>query len=855
MKKLVKSILILSFISLGTFAQMGGPGGWGGGGGSDRRAGQSTQMGGFPGMRNQQQQNQEALEVGDGKIKGSLIDSLTKKPVEFATIALYRKTDKTKPVDGTMSDDLGKFALKDLPDGEFFLKISFIGYEDKIINLPTTAKALKKMSFENIVMSPSSKLLEEVTVTGQKSLLEDKVDRLVFNAEVDKTSQGGNAGDVLRKVPMLSVDLEGNLSMRGSSNVRVLINNKPSTIMASSVADALKQIPAEIIKTVEVITSPSAKYDAEGTAGIINIITKKNNLQGITGNVNLAAGNRGSNLFGNVNWRQGKFGITTSGGGNMFYNPSEVTGLQRTTRESITTVTKQFSENFDNGLFGNWQIGSDYDFNTKNSISTSVRFGRRQFNNTQDFSSNTFVNDVLIHSTTNDITNKNQNSNVDANIDYIRKFENAQKEFGIITQFSQSNSDNSFKSIGETQTIENPNLGNTRELTYQMDFQTPISKSQLFEIGAKNIYRNIHNDFSYLFNGVISEDIRLQPDELDYLQNVTSGYMSYTYTSSKKFTFKPGLRYEYTLNDVKLLSKGNLNVKDYGNFIPSLQLSQSLGGGKTLKASYNRRIQRPSLRNLSPNVNISNPENQTQGNAELLPELTNSYELSFSAFKKATSVNMSVFFRDTKDNITQIRTVTNTGGILTQFQNAGSARSYGLNIFGSTRITQKWQVNIGTNIFYQNLSTGTTSNSGVVVDGNFFLMGQLPKDWAFQAFGFLRGPQVQPQGRQAGFGTFNMGVRKDFKKKNASLGISVDNPFTRGLRFVSTFDSPSFGLFQENENLRINRGVRLTFSKQFGKMSFGSTRSRKRVNNDDTKQDDSGNQGGGMQGGGMGPRN
>lgn len=842
MKKLI-NVLVVMLISSPIFAQMGGYPGMGGGG--DRRAGQSTQMGmpGMPGMRNGQQQGQDQLEMGDGKIKGSLIDSVTKKPVEFATIALYKKADKTKPVDGTMSDELGKFAIKDLPDGEFFLKISFIGYEDKIIDLPTTAKAMKKLNLNGIVMSPSAKLLEEVTITGQKSLLEDKVDRLVFNAEVDKTSQGGNAGDVLRKVPMLSVDLDGNVSMRGSQNVRVLINNKPSTIMASSISDALKQIPAEMIKTVEVITSPSAKYDAEGTSGIINIITKKNNLQGITGMVNAAAGNRGSNLFGNLNYRQGKFGSTLSGGGNMFYNPSKNEITQKTTAESVVFKTTQESKNFDNGLFGNLQWGADYDFNTKNSLSTGVRYGRRGFNNTQDITSTTLKNDAAFSSFTRDVANKNQNQSVDINLDFVRKFENPQKEFGILSQYSQSNSDNSFEFTQDGVKFTNPNTGLTREATFQMDFQTPIKDNQIFEIGAKNVFRNIGNDYEYLLQGkTVANSFVLD-------QNVSAGYLSYTLSTKNKFSFKPGLRYEYTLNDASLINS-KLNVADYGNLIPSLQLSKNLGGGKTIKASYNRRIQRPSLRFLSPGANTSNSQNITIGNPELLPELTNAYEANISAFKKATSINVSLFYRDTRDAITQVRTTTETGGIITQFLNVGKAQSYGINLFGSTRITQKWQLNLGTNIFNQVVSNPTTneSNSGVVLEGNFFLMGQLPKNWAFQAFGFLRGPQVQLQGRQSGFGTMNMGVRKDFKDKKGSIGLSIDNPFTKGLKFVSTFESPT--LYQEAINLRYNRGVRLTFSRQFGKMSFGNMNRKKKINNDDTKQDDSGNQGGGN--GGMG---
>lgn len=570
--------------------------------------------------------------------------------------------------------------------------------------------------------------------------------------------------------------------------------------------------------------------------------------------INTAAGNRGSNLFGNVNYRQGKLGISLNGGGNAFYNPSENTSTINVTTPAGILKTSQLSENFDNGLFGNAQLSADYDFNTKNSLYGGIRFGQRGFNNTQDVTSSTYNNSTLFSSFDRTVDNTNQNRNIDANLDYVRKFENSQKEFGILTQFSQSTSDNSFSADnligGELQSTQrNDNLGLTREFTFQTDFQTPIGTKQIFEIGAKNIYRNISNDYSYFLNDVV--DPRFPANEFTLGQNVSSGYLSYTLSTDSKFSFKPGLRYEYTLNDASLKNNEKLDVADYGNLIPSLQVSKNLGGGKTLKASYNRRIQRPSLRYLSPNVNVSNPLNVSVGNPELLPELTDAYELAFSMFKKATTLNLSLFYRDTQDAINQLRTVTENGGIRTEYLNIGQAQSYGANIFGSTRITQKWQLNLGTNIFYQNLSNPSTNqtNAGWVVEGNYFLMGQLGKGFAFQSFGFLRGPQVQLQGRQAGYGMMNMGVRKDFTNKKGSVGISVDNPFTKGLRFVNTFEST--GLYQETVNIRYNRGVRLSFSYQFGKMSFGNMNRRKKISNDDAKGDDAGNQGSGMQGGGM----
>jgi hypothetical protein len=267
---------------------------------------------------------------GNVKISGTLIDSSTVKSVEYATIALY-KLPGNKAVDGAVSDEKGKFSFTKIEAGEYKLQISFIGYQTKTLDKLNFTKG-QDFDLGAIKLNPSVKNLDEVTITGTTELIEEKVDRLVYNAEKDISSKGGDATDVLRKVPLLTVDLDGNVSLRGSQNVKVLINNKPSTIMASSVADAMKQIPADQIKTVEVITSPSAKYDAEGSAGIINIITKKNSLQGLNLNVDGGVGNRGSSLMLNGNYRKGKVGFTLGGFGRGNYNTITKTKLDQSSR-------------------------------------------------------------------------------------------------------------------------------------------------------------------------------------------------------------------------------------------------------------------------------------------------------------------------------------------------------------------------------------------------------------------------------------------------------------------------------------------------------------------------------------------
>ena len=324
-------------------------------------------------------------EKGNARISGSVVDAESNQPVEFATVALLDPTTG-KPVDGSICDVEGKFSITKVAEGTYDVAISFIGYETQTIKSIT----LEKRSDTNlgiVKLGTTAEILDEVLVEGQKQLIEERVDRTIYNAENDQTTRGGDATDVLKRVPMLSVDMDGNVTLRGSQNITVLINNKPSTIMASSIADALKQIPADQIKTVEVITSPSAKYDAEGSGGIINIVTKKNTLQGATLSVDSGIGTRGSNLGLNGNYRTGKMGFSLGGWGRSMYN---ITGrfdnsqLTRNEANNSEFLNIQGADTKSRGIFGNYNLGWDYDINKNNSLAAAVRCGARNNISYQD---------------------------------------------------------------------------------------------------------------------------------------------------------------------------------------------------------------------------------------------------------------------------------------------------------------------------------------------------------------------------------------------------------------------------------------------------------------------------------------
>lgn len=813
---------------------------------------------------------------GNNKILGVVIDSLSKQPVEFATVALYLKNSDT-PVDGTTTDDKGKFEISGIATGDFRLVISFIGYRDKSLSdLRLTKNDTKNLG--NISFAQSISTLKEVEIVGTTALIEEKVDRTVYNAEKDVTSKGGDASEVLRKVPMLSVDLDGNVQLRGSSNVRVLINNKPSTIMAASVADALKQIPADMIKTVEVITSPSARYDAEGSGGIINIVTKKNTLQGLTLNFDIGTGNRGSNLGLNGSYRKGKMGFNLGGHGRLFYNPALTTLEQTTITPSASIRTLQDMESFDRGGFGNYSLSWDYDISKNQSLSASARFGARNFNNEQDIAISLFENQLLKSSSFRKVDSKNNSGSIDFNIDYLRTFK-PRREWSMSAQYSRSDLTNNFDSdvfaadeVNLLSSIRNLNGNLNQETTFQTDYQTPIGDRQLVEFGGKTILRAVDSDYSYFLaqgsSGAYTPDLSRPAGALDYQQNVAAGYLAYTLQTKNKYTFKLGGRYEYTDINAQTIENGNIDLPAYGNFVPSLNVSRNLKGGFIVKAGYNRRIQRPGLQQLNPNFNAANPQNISVGNPGLSPELTDNFELGVSGNIKKTYLNASIFRRITDNAISQIRKPSDTlaGAVITTFENVGVQRAWGTNLFGNFQITPKWTINGGIDIVYAFMEGRTTgvnglseivTNEGVNINGRLMTQVTLPKGWGIQGFSFMRGSQVQLQGRQAGFGMYSLGIRKDFKNKKGSIGFGAENFLTQGIRMKTELSSPTFTQLMDTQ--RLNRGFRVNFNYRIGKMSFDAPRKKaKSVENDDLKAGDDnngggnggGNNGGGMQGGG-----
>ncbi len=795
-----------------------------------------------------------------GKISGTIIDSISGVGVEFASISISREGSK-KVLNGTLSEGDGKFSFANINPGKYKMEISFLGYADKVMSQIETTKKTPDNNLGVVYIVPSNILLDEIEITEKRALIENKVDRIVFNAEDDSSIAGGDATDVLRKVPNLSVDLDGNVSIRGSQNIKILINGKPSGMFSNNAADALKMFPADQIKRVEVITSPGAKYDAEGSGGIINIVTKKADISGVAGSVNVSVGNRQNNTFVNLNAGKGRFGSSLNGA--VFYSiPQDGELLFRRT-DNLPSGSRTLTQD---GIRRTSRLGfhgsasAFYDINAYNAINTS--FTTRGFG----FDVSGDINGELISPNMNEsfsfVRNQiddNITDGFDWNTDYTRKFEgNETQELVFAYQLSRNNQDQDI-SLLETNSIKNFNRdesifndSDNFEHTGQIDYTHPISKKITLETGAKMVVRDIKSDYQYSTrpfgeNGVYTLDA-IRSNIFNYDQDVLAGYGQLKFPIGKLLLIA-GLRYERTeisgIDDKKEISFEN----SYQNFIPNFTISRALKNFRNLKLSYSKRIQRPSLTFINPFNNTTDRTNIVIGNPTLAPELTHQVEAGYNTRVAGFNIFGNVYYKKTNDIIEQILIVQPNGVSLNTFDNVGTNNSVGLNLFVNKSI-KKLNFRIGGDVFTYNgkgvVNDEKLSNSAlqyqIFTGGDYAITGSVKVDF----FGFFRSDQPTLQGSTPSFSIFGFGIRKDIK--NWSIGLRALEPFSENKEFKSEQKGENFEQISSFQLPFRSFGINVRY--KFGKVDFKERRSK--IKNTDQKAGDS--QGGGQQGGSGPPR-
>jgi outer membrane receptor protein involved in Fe transport len=785
-----------------------------------------------------------------GKIMGVVLDSTARSFVEFATVVLiYDKTGAQK--DGTTTDEKGAFKFLNLKAGKYRLSLSFIGYKTKSTSDIELTPQKPDADLGSLFLASESIDLSAVEVTGEAGAIENKIDKLVYNAEKDLTTAGGNAADVLQRVPLLAVDAEGNLSLRGSSNIQILINGKPSGIFSGNPGDALKSIPADQIKSVEVITSPSARYDGEGTAGIVNIITKRKSVDGFTGSINSSVGTRSNNGSLSMNYAKGRFGLNLNGGGWFNWPRPSFSSFYREDRSGVLPKILSQTSTGSSSFYGpRVTLSAFYDLNAYNSINSSVSFrgfGRSGENITDaTYTDPNFgVNQIY----TRNSSNASIRGGFDWSTDYRKTFKTEGHELIFAFQVSGDVSDQTNEIVqsgndpGLSLNTKNDNAGINLENTFQIDYVLPINKKITLETGTKLILRDIDSDFAYKN---YSNDLKnfvtdiTRSDIFFYVQNVMAGYASVNLKLGDKWGLIAGSRYESTFLNGDYDKNEVSFTNTYDNFLPSVTLNRKLNSLSNIKFSYAKRIQRPSLRYINPYVEIEDPRDVTVGNPEVEPENTDQYEINYSTFVKGIVINSGIFYRQTNDVIESFLTISKEGVSINSFRNIGINRNYGVNLFSSANIKDKLSLRGGVNVSLYNVSGNidgrVLTNEAIVWNGNLSSTVTLPANFKFEVNGFYSSPRASLQGTRASYQRISFAIQKDIWKKKGSIGIVAVQPFSRDLRFINELEGTNF--YQRSENAFAQRSYGINFSYRFGKLDFKAPKERaKRVNNRDLKDD------------------
>lgn len=789
-----------------------------------------------------------------GSISGILVDSLTKVPVEYAAIGIVEmKTNKV--VNGSISDVKGAFRISELPLGRYKVQISFIGYSPRTIRDVVLTPAKPDTDIGMILLAPESQLLEEVKVLGEAALIEARPDKIVYNAERDVTSSGGDASDVLRKVPMLTVDLDGNVSLRGSENIKILINGRPSAIFSSNVADALKMMPADQIKSVEVITSPTAKFDGEGTAGIINIITRKKNIEGLAGSVDVTTGTRIHRGNANVNYGKGRLGVNISGGGH-YTRPQtgQTTFLRDETTDTGTSLLTQDGTSRSSRLGFRTSAGLEYNINAFNTISSSFTYRGYSNDNENDVLSQYYINSDLIEHYRRQVDGGSGRTGWDWEGSYKLTFPKKEKEWSIAFELDHDDHDSDFEYGQEylfpTEQQEvfetNKNISDNLEITVQTDYVHPFNDKIKVETGLKGTLREIVSDFTFdVFDPDLGSWIEdpARTDVFTYDQNVLAGYLSGNFSLGEKINFIAGARLELTDLSGSFEQFDHPFQNDYLNLLPSIILSKKTGEFNQIKISYNQRIQRPNQRHINPFIEFNDNRDISYGNPLLSPELVHQVELGYNLFLKGSMISFSAFGRRTNDLIENLLTINEEGVSESTYYNFGRHNAVGVNVFGSLNLGESFSIRGGFDVnaweSEGQFENNFLSNSGYDYNGRLNLTWAINKTLRVEGFTFFRSPRYTVQGKNPSWSMLSLGLKQELLNRRLIVGLNVTEPFNENREFIREIEGPDF--YQYSKTIRPFRSFGLNLGYRFGKLEFNERTGRRRVNNNDLKEEEPSN--------------
>jgi outer membrane receptor protein involved in Fe transport len=700
-------------------------------------------------------------------ISGKVIDE-KRQPVPYATAAAY-DGDSTL-VAGAVSSADGRFEISVDP-GKYTVKISFIGYEEK--TMPGVVVTNSNANLGSITLSPAVDVLKEVVITGQKEQMELQLDKRVFNVSQDLSNLGANAADILGNLPSVSVDPDGTVSLRGSDNVTIWINGRPSSLTSRD-PDGLRKLQGGMIERVEVITNPSARYDAAGEVGIINIILKKEHKTGFNGTF-MANGGYPS-LYGgsySINYRSLKLNLFSSYGADFRESPGYGESQQYYSSADTTFAYLQENDRVRSEFSHNFVLGLDYFLNEFNSLTGSFTYNPSRGVNTA--TTNFFdydANDVLTNSTTRTEREEEDEENVELAINYKRDFRNKDRKFTMDFQWIKS-VDNEQTDYTQTINSDSPLLqrgvNNAKEETYlfQSDYIHPLGANSKLEAGVKGTRRLIRNDYSLEQQDDEMNWIQFDAftNNMEYTENISAAYGMLS-TKLKKVSVQAGLRGELSDITTELLATGEKNEQNYFNLFPTAAFSYEFSKSNTLQLSYSRRISRPHFRHLLPFSNFQNPRVYFVGNPTLRPEYTDSYEVGHLGTWNNFSLLSSVYYRHRTDVIQRITDPPNEEGVtLIVPVNLATQNAVGVEFNFSLSVQDWWRLNTTAN-FYRAITEGFYQEERLYADAYTWTTRTTSKMTFFKNLDFqvsynYRAPRVTPQGKDLSIYSIDLGLSRD----------------------------------------------------------------------------------------------
>ena len=759
------------------------------------------------------------------KITGTVIDKETKQPLEYATIAFFSKR-QNKIITGGITDTKGNFSIPVLT-GIYDITVEYISF--KTITIPNK-QISKAENLGEYSLEINAESLDEVEIIAERTTVEIRLDKKIYNVGKDLTVSGGNVSDVLDNVPSVSVDAEGNVALRGNDNVRILINGKPSGLVGLNSTEALRQLPADAIEKVEVITSPSARYEAEGTAGILNIILRRSKLLGLNGSITTNVGHpNAAGISGNINFRTGNVNIFNTSS----YRYQESIGRWYNDVKYFDINTPDLDEKRDwtdtrKGLTTN--TGIEWYINDSASLTSSVVY---RDNSSENNSINKLVQFNKINNTLSESERRDPEQEDDKTIQYslnfTKNFEASDHKLTFDFQYEDSKEDqNSLISVDGVDTEMVAALEDQTNILLQSDYVLPIGEMSQIELGYRGDFTTKSTDFEVALLDTSSGDFVINNDLTNLFNFKQYNTAVYSQFGSKidKFSFLLGLRYESTRITLDQPTTGDFSKKKINGLFPTVNLNYELSDSQSFTIGYNRRIRRPRGFMLNPFPSRSSITNVFQGNPDLNPTFASTFELGYLNKLDKLTISSSIYYSHATDIMTFVSRKTDETVVVDGEEfpviergpvNLGEDRRYGFEFNLNYNPTRKWRINTDFNIFkferdgsFNGLDLSANNLSWRARLTNKFT---LPYDIDWQTNINYRGTSQDAQNNRKGVLSSNLAFSKDLFKEKASIAFNVRDVFNSAF-YSNDITAETFTAYQEIQ-FRGGRTYNLSFTYRF----------------------------------------